>query len=133
MPAAARNPDVPRASHRLHLRSDRLTNEHRQNAYPIAIPLAATHTQLAPVEIDVLHPQLTTLLQSQARTVEELRHQLCHPLHLRQHAPDLGTRKNVGQRVRTLRRHQPRNMRNIRDENRPRSRLETELLLGRQS
>jgi hypothetical protein len=47
----------------------------RQQGHPVALSLASAHPELAAAEVQVLDPQLETLLKPQPRSVEQQAHQ----------------------------------------------------------
>ena len=74
-------------AHLLEVLAQAIAHEIRQHHATVLLPLAATNRDLATLEIEVLHTQLQTLLQTQSGAVEQRGDKPWHTLQLPQDSP----------------------------------------------
>ena len=74
----------------------------RDRCRAVLLPFAALHHDLAPIEIDVLHPQIQTLFQAHAGTVEQHADDPHRAFQVRQHQGDLLPTEHDGETQRLL-------------------------------
>ncbi len=94
---------VLHACTRLQVRAAAARTSVRQHRHAVLLPFAVAHEDLAPLEIDVLHPQLKTLEQPQPGAVQQRHDQPHRAVKLLQHRAHLSRREHHRQPRRALR------------------------------
>jgi len=72
----------------------------RQHRHPVLAPLALSDGELAALGIDVLDPQVKSLLQAEPGAIEKCHDQPRRAVEPREHRRDLGPRQHHGQSTR---------------------------------
>jgi hypothetical protein len=93
--------------------SERRSRRLRQRRHAILVALRPAQTQLARLEVDVLHAQRESLEQAQSRPIEQSRYQPLHARELREQRAHLLTREHDRQPQRRVRANRARDVADV--------------------
>lgn len=102
VPAAGRYPPCHEGSHLSEMRPQGSYQCVRHHGDAITPALSLANPQFFPVEIEILHPNLAALAQTQAGAIQQRRHQQRDAIHLLQHTPHRISGQDVRQTMRNF-------------------------------